>query len=75
MTARLNRTQVFLASLAAVLVGLFAPGWYGAAVLFVIAAGLAVVLVATWQRHPPATVLVRAVVLVGLVLIALHKVG
>jgi hypothetical membrane protein len=75
MTARLNRTQVFLASLAAVLVGLFAPGWYGAAVLFVIAAGLAVVLGVTWRRHPPTAVVLRAIVLVGLVLIALRKVG
>ncbi len=75
MTARLNRTQVFLASLAAVLVGLFAPGWYGAAVLFVLAAGLAVVLAATWRAHPAAGVVLRVAVLAGLVLIALHKVG
>jgi hypothetical protein len=76
---RLNRTHVFLAALVLVLVGLFAPGWTGAIILFALAAGLLAVLVTALRAgragQPVAAVLVRLVVLAGLVLIALHKVS
>src|SRR5256885_17085373 len=49
--ARINRTQAFLGALALVLVGLFAPGWYGGAILFALVA----VLLALMARTAPAT--------------------
>jgi len=72
--ARVNRTQAFLAMLAVVLVGLFAPGGYGALVLFALVGALLLVLVRTAPGARPGTVAVRLAVLAGLTLIALYKV-
>jgi hypothetical protein len=74
VVARIKPVQIFLIALVAVLIGLFAPGWIGAAVLFVMAAGLLALLVATWRAASPATLLIRVVILAALVLIALNKI-
>ena len=69
--ARVNRTQAFLGALALVLIGLFAPGWYGALVLF----ALVIVLLAVLVRSTPgAGMLPRLVILAGLAVIAVYKV-
>jgi hypothetical protein len=72
--ARVNRTQAFLGALGVVVVGLFAPGWYGAVVLFALVSGLLVVLVQTGKAARPGTLLIRLVVLAGLLAIAIHKI-
>jgi hypothetical protein len=69
--ARVNRTQAFLGALALVLIGLFAPGWYGALVLFALVIVLLVVLL---RATPGASVLPRLVILAGLAAIAVYKV-
>ncbi len=72
--ARVNRTQAFLGALALVLGGLFAPGWYGAAVLFALVAALLVGLVRTARDTRPGILLVRLAILAGVVAIAVSKV-
>jgi hypothetical protein len=72
--ARVNRTQAFLGALALVLVGLFAPGGYGAVVLFALVGALALLLVRSAPGADRGTVLVRLVILAGLVVIAVYKV-
>jgi asparagine N-glycosylation enzyme membrane subunit Stt3 len=72
--ARVNRTQAFLGALALVLTGLFAPGWYGAVVLFALVAALLVVLVRTAPVTGPGVVAVRLVILAGVALIAVYKI-
>ena len=51
--ARVNGTQAFLGALALVVTGAFAPGAYGAVVLFALVAGLLVLLPrgAALRRH------------------------
>jgi len=72
--ARVNRTQAFLGALAVVVVGLFAPGWFGAVILFALVIALFLVLVRTAPAAPPGTILVRLVILAGLAAIAIYKV-
>jgi hypothetical protein len=72
--ARVNRTQAFLGALALVVGGLFAPGWYGAAILFALVAGLLVVLVRTAPATRPGTILARLLILVAIVLVAIQKI-
>ena len=72
--ARVNRTQAFLSVLALVLVGLFAPGWYGAVLLFALVAVLLVVLVRTAPVTWPGVVAVRLLILAGVALIAVYKI-
>jgi hypothetical protein len=57
-----------------VVVGLFAPGWYGAVVLFALVGGLLVLLVRTGKAARPGTLLIRLVILAGLLAVALHKI-
>jgi hypothetical protein len=72
--ARVNRTQAFLGALGVVVVGLFAPGWYGAVVLFALVGGLLTALVRTGTAARPGTLAVRLVILAGLLAIAIHKI-
>jgi len=72
--ARVNRTQAFLGALALVLAGLFAPGWYGAVLLFALVAVLLVVLVRTAPVTWPGVVAVRLLILAGVALIAVYKI-
>jgi hypothetical protein len=72
--ARVNRTQAFLGALALVVIGLFAPGWFGAALLFALVIALFLVMVRTAPAARPGTLLVRLVILAGLAAIAINKV-
>jgi hypothetical protein len=72
--ARVNPTVVFLATVAVVLVGLFAPGIVGGAVLLALAAGLLALLRLTWPVQPPATRIIRLLMLTLLVAVALVKI-
>ncbi|GIG92730.1 hypothetical protein [Plantactinospora endophytica] len=72
--ARVNPTTVFLAALVLVLVGLFAPGIVGGALLLALAAGLAALLVTTWRVQSPATRMIRLMILTLLVGAALTKI-
>ncbi|MBM7078430.1 MULTISPECIES: DUF6703 family protein [Micromonospora] len=71
--ARANPTSVFLATLALVLVALFAPGPVGGLLLLALAAGLAYLLTVTWPVQAPQTRLIRLVMLTLLVAVALVK--
>ena len=46
--ARMDRTKVFLATLAVALIGLFVPGALGAIILYAVVAALAWLLTLTW---------------------------
>jgi hypothetical protein len=46
--ARMDRTKVFLATLAVALVGLFLPGLVGAIILYAVVGALAWLLTVTW---------------------------
>ena len=63
--ARVSPTAALLAALAVVLAGLFLPGIVGAALLFLLGAGLAALTHATWPVQSPPTRTVR-VLLLGL---------
>jgi hypothetical protein len=71
--ARVNPTAAFLAALVVMLAGLFLPGIVGAAVLFLLAAGLTVLTLTTWPVQPPSTRIVRMVTLVALFAAAVLK--
>lgn len=71
---RINPTGAFLAALALVLVGLFAPGIVGGAALLLLAGGLVWLLQLTWPALPPAGRLLRLMVLTLLVAAALAKI-
>ncbi|MEU2616036.1 DUF6703 family protein [Micromonospora sp. NPDC007271] len=71
--ARLNPTAVFLATLALVLVALFAPGPAGGALLLALAALLVWLMAATWPVQRPATRMLRLVMLTLLIAVALAK--
>ncbi|MBU8856494.1 MULTISPECIES: DUF6703 family protein [unclassified Micromonospora] len=71
--ARLNPTAVFLAALALVLVGLFAPGPAGGVLLLVLAGGLVWLMSVTWPVQAPATRMLRLVMLTLLIAVALTK--
>ncbi|RKR87658.1 hypothetical protein BDK92_1950 [Micromonospora pisi] len=72
--ARVNPTVVFLATVIVMLVGLFAPGIIGGAVLLALAVGLLALLRVTWPVQPPATRLVRLLMLALLTTVALVKI-
>ncbi|ADL48329.1 DUF6703 family protein [Micromonospora aurantiaca] len=71
--ARLNPTAVFLAALALVLVGLFAPGPAGGVLLLVLAGVLVWLMSVTWPVQAPATRMLRLVMLTLLIAVALAK--
>ena len=62
--ARVSPTKAFLGALVLMLAGLFLPGIVGAAVLFVLGAGLAALTFTTWPVQPPATRALRVLMLV-----------
>jgi hypothetical protein len=61
--ARINPTTAFFLALVVMLAGLFLPGIIGAALLFVLFAGLAALTFTTWPVQTPSTRAVRAVLL------------
>jgi hypothetical protein len=62
--ARVSPTTAFIVALALMLAGLFLPGIIGAALLFLLAAGLATLTFTTWPVQTPATRAVRVLLLV-----------
>ena len=72
--ARINRTQAFLAALALVVIGLFAPGGYGAVILFALVAAMLVLLVRTAPITRPGTTVIRLVILAGVALVGVYKI-
>jgi hypothetical protein len=71
--ARVNPTAAFLAALALMLAGLFLPGIVGAALLFVLGAGLAALTFTTWPVQPPSTRALRVLMLVLLLAAVIAK--
>jgi uncharacterized protein DUF6703 len=71
--ARVNATAAFLAALALMLAGLFLPGIVGAALLFVLGAGLAALTFTTWPVQPPPTRALRVLMLVLLLAAVIAK--
>jgi len=72
--ARINRTQAFLGALALVVIGLLAPGWYGAVILFALVAAMLVVLVRTGPVTRPGAVGIRLVILAAVLLVGVYKI-
>ncbi len=72
--ARARRLPVFVTTIAVVLVGLFAPGWFGAVILLALAAGLLYLLGLTWRVTPAASLVIRLLILMGLMAIAFAKI-
>jgi hypothetical protein len=68
--SRLNRTTIFLGTLAVGLLGMFLPGLWGALLLYGVVAALAGLLSVTWAITPVAIRLAR---LAGLAVIATIK--
>jgi len=71
--ARVNPTTAFLIALAVMLAGLFLPGIIGAALLFVLALGLAALTFTTWPVQTPSTRVLRLALLVLLVAAVITK--
>jgi hypothetical protein len=71
--ARVNPTTAFLVALVLMLAGLVLPGIVGAAVLFVLGAGLTAMTYTTWPVQPPATRALRVVMLVLLLAAVVAK--
>lgn len=71
--ARVNPTTAFVAALAVLLAGLFLPGIVGAALLFVLAAGLAALTFTTWPVQTPSTRAIRVILLAVLVAAVVSK--
>ena len=71
---RLNRTTVFLGTLALMLAGLFLPGILGALLLVALAAGLGLLLTRTWAYLPGGARALRLLVLAVLVIAAVRKI-
>ena len=61
--ARVNPTTAFVVALVLMLAGLFLPGIVGAALLFLLAAGLAALTFTTWPVQSPSTRALRVVML------------
>lgn len=62
--ARIKPLYGFLGALVLLLAGLFLPGIVGAALLFVLGVAMAALTATTWPVQPPATRVIRTVLLV-----------
>ena len=69
----MDRTKVFLATLAVALAGLFVPGVLGALILYGVIAALAWLLAQTWAVTGVPLRMVRLVILAGVAAIATTK--
>ena len=70
---RVNPTTAFLVALVLMLAGLFLPGIVGAAVLFLLGAGLAALTFTTWPVQAPSTRALRVLMLVLLLAAVVAK--
>ena len=68
--ARLNRTAVFLVTLALLVIGLLIGGVAGGLILLLLAVCVAALTASTWPVQPTSTRVLRATVLVLLVITA-----
>jgi hypothetical protein len=71
--ARVRPTVAFIIALVVLLAGFFLPGIIGAALLFLLAAGLAALTFTTWPVQSPSTRVFRIVLLALLVGAAVAK--
>ena len=71
--AKVNPTTAFIVALVLMLAGLFLPGIVGAAVLFLLGAGLATLTFTTWPVQPPPTRILRVLMLVLLLAAVVAK--
>ncbi|MET0426208.1 MAG: DUF6703 family protein [Actinoplanes sp.] len=72
--ARVNPIMAFVIALALMLAGLFLPGIIGAALLFVLAGGLAALTFTTWPVQSPTTRTLRLVLLTLLLAAVVAKI-
>jgi hypothetical protein len=72
--ARVNPIVAFVIALALMLAGLFLPGIVGAALLFLLAGGLAALTFTTWPVQSPTTRTLRLVLLTLLLAAVVAKV-
>jgi hypothetical protein len=70
---RVSPTAAFVAALAVFMAGLFLPGIVGAALLFLLAAGLAALTFTTWPVQSSSTRVIRLVMLALLLAAAVAK--
>ena len=70
---RMDRTKVFLATLAVALVGLFVPGILGAVILYAVVVTVGWLLAQTWVVTGVPMRVFRLVVLAGLAVLATAK--
>ena len=71
--SKVNPTVAFLVALAVLLAGLFLPGIIGAALLFLLGAGLAALTFTTWPVQSPGVRVIRVLMLGLLFAAALAK--
>ncbi|SNY34875.1 DUF6703 family protein [Paractinoplanes atraurantiacus] len=71
--ARVSPTTAFIVALAVLMAGLFLPGIVGAALLFLLGAGLATLTFTTWPVQSPSTRVIRVIMLVLLLAAAIAK--
>ena len=71
--ARVNPTTAFAVTLVVMLGGLFLPGIVGAALLFLLGAGVAALTFTTWPVQSPSTRVVRVTLLGLLLLVVVAK--
>jgi hypothetical protein len=71
--AAVHPTKAFVVAIALMLGGLFLPGVVGAALLFVLAAGLTVLTLTTWPVQTPPVRAIRVAMLVVLFAAAVAK--
>jgi hypothetical protein len=71
--ARVNPTTAFVVALVLMLAGLFLPGIVGAALLFLLGAGLALLTFTTWPVQKPSTRALRLIMLVLLLAAVVAK--
>ncbi|MDY7084223.1 MAG: DUF6703 family protein [Actinomycetota bacterium] len=71
--SRVNPTAAFVLALAVMLGGLFLPGIVGAALLFVLAAGLAALTFTTWPVQSGSTRALRLLILALLLAVVVAK--
>ena len=72
--ARINPTTAFFVALVVMVGGLFLPGIVGAALLFVLLAGLAALTFTTWPVQTVSSRAARVILLVALVTVIVIKV-
>ncbi|MBM2621768.1 hypothetical protein JIG36_40320 [Actinoplanes sp. LDG1-06] len=70
---RINPTTAFIVALVVMLGGLFLPGIVGAALLFVLAAGLAALTFTTWPVQSASTRTLRLLILALLLAVVVAK--